>query len=137
MLNFFNQLPNSVKVVIGFFLLGLVAAGLISLSDLSSLSENLSNDTYVDVQILVQTDDNQPIQDAKVQFISRGSPTTKYTTASGYTEIEIPSRESVEVNVTKEGYVTLVEILNLEVDPDRNKKFVGVFSFSPCLSGHV
>ena len=123
MLNFFSQLPNSVKVVIGFFLLGLAVAGLLNLSDLSSFSENPNDNIYVDVQILVQTDDNQPVQDAKVQFISRGAPTTKYTTSSGYTEIEIPSRESVEINISKDGYMTLVEIINLEVDPDRNKKF--------------
>lgn len=123
MLNFFRQLPNSVKVAIGCFLFGLAVAGLVNIDDLPSLSEDPNGGNYVDVQILVQTDDNQPIQDAKVQFISRGAPTTKYTTSSGYAEIEITSRESVEINVSKDGYMTLVEIINLEVDPDRNKKF--------------
>ncbi|MEM7591761.1 MAG: hypothetical protein AAF383_09625 [Cyanobacteria bacterium P01_A01_bin.83] len=122
MLNFFNNLPFPIKVFLGFFAAGLIFAGFISLGDLTSLFE-AKNDDLVVVQLLVQTEDNQPIQDAKIQFISKGSPTTKYTTASGYTEIEIPARESVEINITKDNYETLVEIINLLVDKDTNKKF--------------
>ncbi|NET55461.1 MAG: hypothetical protein F6K47_04490 [Symploca sp. SIO2E6] len=121
MLNFFNNLSSPVKVFLGFFLAGLIFAGLLSVDYLTSFIT--SSDTLVKVELLVQTEDNQPIQDAKIQFISRGSPTTKYTTVNGYAEIKIPFRESVEINITKEGYETFVDIINLEVDPDTNKKF--------------
>ncbi|NEP10675.1 MAG: hypothetical protein F6K14_10755 [Symploca sp. SIO2C1] len=121
MLNFFNNLSSRGKVLLGFFLAGLMFAGLLSVDYLTPLIT--SSDSLVKVELLVQTEDNQPIQDAKIQFISRGSPTTKYTTVSGYAEIKIPLRESVEINITKEGYETFVDRINLEVDTDTNKKF--------------
>ncbi|NEQ87733.1 MAG: hypothetical protein F6K26_49450 [Moorea sp. SIO2I5] len=105
------------------FIVGLILTGLLSISDLPSTLTTLNDDGLVDVTLLVQTEDNQPIEGAEVQFNSKGAPTTKYTTKSGYAEIKIPDRESVEINITKEGYKILVEIINLEVDQDTNRKF--------------
>lgn len=122
MLNFFNGLPSPAKLLLGFFVAGLILSGLLNIGDLISF-KNTQNDSLIEVQLVIQTEENQPIQDASIQFISKGSPTTKYTTRSGYAEIEIPARESVEINIAKEGYETLVEIINLQVDPDTNKKF--------------
>ncbi|NEP24402.1 MAG: hypothetical protein F6K49_21180 [Moorea sp. SIO3I6] len=123
MLNYFQSLPSSVKVILGSFIVGFILAGLLNISYFPSILTTLNDEGLVDVTLLVQTEDNQPIEGAEVQFNSKGAPTTKYTTKSGYAEIKVPDRESVEINITKEGYEILVEIINLEVDPDTNRKF--------------
>lgn len=123
MLNYFQNLPSYVKVI----LVALIIAVLILIGSLniSELFSNLSkpNDSLVKVTLVVSTEDDQPIENAKVLFNSKGSPTTKWTTKSGYAEIEIPVRESVRIIITKEGYNNLVEIIDLKSDPNTNKQF--------------
>ena len=126
MLDFLRNLPNSKYALPAFFaVLALVTVLIFSgnskIGQLIGLTEQDSNLT--NVQLLIETEANEPIQNAKVQFNSKGAPTSKFSTSSGYVEIEIPQRESVEIKISKDNYQTLIEIINLETDPNTNKKF--------------
>jgi hypothetical protein len=123
LLDFFRNLPNPAKVVLVFVVTGLLVAGLGNFGDLFSAFNNQKVDELIEVQLLVETEESQPIPDVEVRFVTKGSPDKKYTNSSGYAQIKIPSRDDVDIVLTKKGYETLTETINLKNDPDRNKKF--------------
>lgn len=128
MQDLWNRIPNPVKVFLAFGLLGLVSIGVIQVDNLPF---NLANQAktendqieMVEVQILIQTEDGQPIGNVEIQVISQGAPTTIYTNSSGYARLEIPSRDDVDIVLRKQGYEVRTETINLSTDPRRNKSF--------------
>jgi hypothetical protein len=123
LLDFFRNLPNSTKIFLVFVAIGLAVAGLLNFSDLFSAFNKEKMNELIEVQLLVETAESQPISNVEVRFTTKGAPDTKYTNTSGYAQIKIPSRDDVDITLTKEGYETLTETINLKTDPDRNKKF--------------
>ena len=126
--NFWNSLSNPVKVFLTFGLIGLASIGVVQYDNLPFIqadptkTENKQNE-MVEVQLLVQREDGQPIANVEIQVVSQGAPTTIYTNSSGYARLKIPSRDDVDILLRKEGYEVRTETVNLSTDPDRNKSF--------------
>ena len=122
MFNFLNELPNRTKGIVLAFLVGLAITGVLQF-DFSSDNQDAEDTTLIEVQILVQSNDSEPISDVEIQVISEGAPVNLYTNSSGYSRVKIPSRGDVDVVLRKEGYDTRSETINLSIDPDRNRIF--------------
>lgn len=120
MQNFFNSLPNSVKIILGFFIAGLIVSGFINTENLPNFDTQESKLT--EVRLEIETEDSRPIQNAKIRVNSQGAPSNIYSDSNGYARIEIPDRKDVEITIIKEGYTNRNEIINLTVDPNRNRK---------------
>lgn len=88
--------------------------------DSSSPASKTSDLTKVNVIVRTKKG-SQPVTEVDVAIISKGPPTTKTTDSNGYVEIQIPSRETVEVILSKEGYGNKKYLINLVTDPDTNK----------------
>ena len=125
----FKGLPTPAQVFIGFVLLGLIASGSLNLSnlttpetvqDLESEPEAPLQSKTIKVEFLLYSSRNsRPISDANVQFIFSGAPEARRTDSSGYTSIEIPSRNQIEIFITKEGFNDTRQTINLVADTDK------------------
>ena len=122
-LDFFRNLPNPLKFILIFIIGLIVVAGLFHPSELVSIFNQPKADELIEVQILIQSEENQPLQDVEVQFTTQGPPESKYTNSSGYAQIKIPNRNQVDITLSKKGYQTKKETINMKTDPDRNKTF--------------
>jgi PA14 domain len=119
--------PSSIAflAVVGFFLYGF---GLISKDMLNFLVPNpaqivseTKGEQQKQINVIVRNEnDLSPIAGVKVEFSYKGSPTDKKTESNGYVKHTIPSREDVEIVLTKSGFETLRKVINLEVDPQDN-----------------
>ncbi|QHG17654.1 TIR domain-containing protein [Nostoc sp. ATCC 53789] len=128
MKEFLNSLPTPVKIFVGFGLIGLVLIGVVQSDKLPFLEGNNTGTEnkqkeMIKVQLIVQTEDSAPISDVEIQFISQGAPSTAFTKSNGYAQIEIPSRDDVDIVLSKKGYEVLTETINISTDPNRTKSF--------------
>lgn len=127
MLKLFDNLPNWAKALFAFIGIVSLIAGYEELkSNPKSVNELVKPDSKTpdlkDVNINVRTKKgSQPVAEVTVAIISKGPPTTKTTDSNGYVEIQIPSRGTVEVILSKEGYGNQKYLINLVTDPDTNK----------------
>lgn len=64
---------------------------------------------------------SQPIESVEIQIIFDGPPVRKMTDRNGYTEIDIPTRDSVQLILTHQDYQTARESINLNTDPNTNR----------------
>lgn len=89
---------------------------------LSSLSsQNISAPIRVSRTIL-NRQNSQPVKDVGVQLIFDGPPVQAMTDRNGYFEVQVPSgKKRVQITLTKEGFETVREEINLEADPNANK----------------
>lgn len=85
------------------------------------ISQGSKNPELKDVNILVRTRESQPVADVKVEIISKGPPTSKTTDSNGYVEIQLPSRETVEIILSKPDYENAKYIINLATDPNTTR----------------
>lgn len=116
-MQFFTNLPNSIKFILSLiFVSAATALGLNS----NKLFEQNSSD-LVPVDLLVHTKDKKPVEEVQIQFISKGSPSIKYTNSDGYASIKIPSRSDIDIVLRKEGFKPVKKTINLETDPDRTR----------------
>ena len=65
--------------------------------------------------------DLQSIDNVIIDIIFDGPPVQKMTDRNGYIEIQIPERKSTQITLTKQGFKTVTETINLEVDPDTTR----------------
>lgn len=129
MQNFANW-PLWIRVSIGVITLALALAGLREFPQLTRLAdaqrETVSTDVepqVIPVRIVTETEEGEPIKGVSIRFSYQGSPTERITTDDGYAQIEIPSTEDIEVTISKEGYETRKHIINLKIDPGRNRTY--------------
>ena len=61
----------------------------------------------------------KPIEQVEVRFIFNGAPAPRYTDSNGYVSVQIPKREDIEVILSKDGFQTKRQIMNLQADPNR------------------
>jgi len=88
---------------------------------LNSLVNQQSNNLIrVNVTVLNRLT-SQPVGDVKVQMIFDGPPAAMMTDRNGYFEINIPSRKTAQLTLTKDGFVTVRESINLETNPDTTR----------------
>jgi hypothetical protein len=76
---------------------------------------------FIAVHFDVREINENPIDDVEVRFVFEGAPVSKYTDDNGYTVIELPRRNDVEVTLTKTGFVTQRLNINLLADRSRTK----------------
>ncbi len=83
-------------------------------------AEEVCQSNFIEADLIVQSDKLQPIEGANVQFILKGVEARK-TDSNGYVRIRIPSRKDVEVVLSKEGFQTIHQVINLAVDSQRTR----------------
>lgn len=121
----FLNLPNWAKALFAFIgIVGLIA-GYETLQSTNPAKELISQSSKTpdlkDVNIIVRTRETQPVANVKVEIISKGPPTSKTTDSNGYVEIQIPSRETVEIILSKPGYENAKYLINLATDPNTTR----------------
>lgn len=76
-----------------------------------------SEDQRLTVHFDVREENENSLSDAEVRFAFEGAPILKRTDHNGYTLIELPKRDGIEVTVRKQGFVTKRLNVNLLADP--------------------
>lgn len=125
----FDKWPNWIKISLGLIVTALIAAGLraTGIKDFSNLNSQLTPDNNVasslNIDFIVQTEQGDPIEGVEVTFISKGAPEVKRTNTSGFVQLQIPSRDDIDVRLSKIGFKTSTYTINLKNDPQRTRNF--------------
>ncbi|NEP09475.1 MAG: hypothetical protein F6K14_04430 [Symploca sp. SIO2C1] len=82
-----------------------------------------SSPKTIEVELIVKTEQGEFIEGAKIQFTFDGPPETRWTNDEGYARVEIPQRDDIDVDITKEGFKTLNKTMNLKADPRRTRTY--------------
>jgi hypothetical protein len=109
-----SNLPDWAKTLA---IVVLVALGVISFSD-SPFTPSPSAQ-QVEVNIIVQDEDRQGIDGARVQFIFNGAPVSELTDIDGYARIKILERDDIDITITKDCFKTYSKTINLKPGQDR------------------
>lgn len=86
-------------------------------------SEEACQSNYIDVDLIVQTYQFAPLKDVEVRFITKGAPEVRSTDNNGYSRLRIPSRGDAEIILSKNGFETLRQIINLGNDSNRTRTY--------------
>ncbi|MDB9314498.1 hypothetical protein PN462_15405 [Spirulina sp. CS-785/01] len=129
-MNTFNNLPPSAKAAFAFILIVLGIAGYRILmpstpnTATSIISQSDTKQTKTTkVGIIVRDKINeQVLPKTRVEITSDGPPIFKTTDNNGYVEVTIEERDTLEINLQKEGYKNAKFTLNLSSDPNTTKK---------------
>ncbi|WP_299410404.1 hypothetical protein [Acaryochloris sp. IP29b_bin.148] len=73
---------------------------------------------FVEVELVVRNKKYEPIQGVEVRFLAQGAPEVKYTDSNGFSNIQIPAREDIEVTLIQDGFETLNQVVNVGNSPD-------------------
>ncbi len=133
-----NQSPNpnnqdTVRELIILLMTLVVTTGIIALLyffvDTVIFPERLTkneflSDQLLDVGFIVLNEESKPIEGVRVQLIFDGAPESKLTDSAGYVQVEIITRKSINVILTKAGFKTKTKIINLEVEKNKTRTFV-------------
>ena len=81
----------------------------------------ISNDcaAFVDVEIVVESEQRQPLEQVEVRFKSKGAPESKKTDSAGFARIRIPKTDKVDqvdIVLSKPGFQTKAYPINLKND---------------------
>jgi hypothetical protein len=123
--NFFNNSPKPLRILLALCLSVAMIWGVVEFDPHSSHKPPTPEETdkETEVKFIVVGKDKQPIEGAKIQFISDGAPEIRLTNTDGYVRIKIPSREDINIILSKEGFETIDKIINLRVDSLRTRTF--------------
>ena len=105
--------PLFIKVCFGLITTALIIAGATEIPKLNKqqkLEDNTSQKTVtellnVDIVVLSEEATSKPIENAEIRFISKGSPEVRKTDTNGFTQIDIPVRQDIQITISKEGLV--------------------------------
>jgi hypothetical protein len=87
-------------------------------------SGNVCQTDFINVELIVQDENDNPIEDVEVRFISKGAPEVLKTDVNGYTTIQIPSRGDIEIILSKIGFENQRQIVNLAtIGQNRTKTY--------------
>lgn len=123
--------PLFIKVCFGLITTALIIAGATEIPKLNKqqkLEDNTSQKTVtellnVDIVVLSEEATSKPIENAEIRFISKGSPEVRKTDTNGFTQIDIPVRQDIQITISKEGFKQSRYTLNLNNDPNRTKTY--------------
>jgi hypothetical protein len=73
---------------------------------------------FTKVKLVVRNKKYEPIQGVEVRFLAQGAPDVKYTDSNGFSDIQIPSREDIEITLLKDGFEALNQVVNVGNSPD-------------------
>lgn len=125
----FDKWPNWIKIALGIIASALTFAGLraIGVKDLPNLSSQQTQDSnatnLLNVDLIVQTEQGEPIEGVEVTFTSKGAPEVKPTNTSGFVQLQIPNRDDIEIRLSRTGFKPATYTINLKNDPQRTRKF--------------
>lgn len=121
--------PLFVKASFGVIVAALAVAGLIEIPKLNEqqITEEKTSQgdstELVNVDIIVESDIASPLDNVEVRFVSKGSPEIRRTNTDGFTQIEIPARDDIEITLSREGFEPARHTLNLKNDPNRTRTY--------------
>lgn len=124
-----DKLPNWIKISLGIIATALIAAVLraIGVKDLPNFSSPSTQDStatnLLNVDLIVQTEQGEPVEEVGVTFTSKGAPEVKRTNTSGFVQLQIPSRDDIEIRLSKTGFKSATYTVNLKNDPQRTRTF--------------
>ncbi len=72
----------------------------------------------IKVHFDIREENENPISDAEVRFVFEGAPIFKKTDLNGYTSIELPKIDGIEVTIRKQGFLT--QRLNVNLIAESN-----------------
>ena len=106
----------------------MVTAGLVELPKYSDLGgtgqDEAPSSDLIEVDILVYTRDRNPIDSVEVSFLLKGTRISKLTNTVGYTQIQVPSNENIDIILQKEGFQTQSHNIDPKIDPNKNREYV-------------
>ena len=121
--------PPFVKICFGVIAVAFTIAGLIEAPKLSkqriaggNTSQKAANE-LVNVDIIVESDTTKLLENVEIRFVSKGSPEIRRTNTDGFTQIDIPARDYIEITLSKKGFETARHTLNLNNDPKRTRTY--------------
>ena len=122
--------PVFIKIRLGIIIATLTIAGIVEIPKLSEKqtpgkeSSQKGESNSVKIGIIIESVNTAKILDnVEVRFVSKGSPETRMTDTQGFTQIEIPSREDIEITLSKKGFKTAKYTINLNNDPQKTRTF--------------
>lgn len=121
--------PLFIKICFGVIIASLAVAGLVEVPKLTKeqvAGENASQESakdLVNVDIIVESTTSKPLENVEVRFVSKGSPEVRRTNTDGFTQIAIPSRDDIEITISKDKFETARHTLNLNNDPNRTRTY--------------
>ncbi|ELS34526.1 MULTISPECIES: carboxypeptidase regulatory-like domain-containing protein [Pseudanabaena] len=123
--------PIFIKVCFGLITTALVIAGATEIPKLNKQQKAEDNTSQknatellnVDIVVLSDEATSKPIENAEIRFISKGSPEVRRTDTNGFTQIDIPVRQDIEITISKEGFKQSRYTLSLSNDPNRTRKY--------------
>ena len=86
-------------------------------------SQKGASDSVKIAIIIESTNTAKVLENVEVRFVSKGSPEIRMTDTNGFTQIEIPSREDIEITLSKKGFKTAKYTVNLNNDPQKTRTF--------------
>lgn len=121
--------PLFVQICFGIIFSVFAIAGFIEIPKFNqqqTTGKNISQEIateLVNVDIIVESDASKPLKNVEVRFVSKGSPEVRRTNTDGFTQIEIPSRDNIEITLSKEGFEGARHTLNLKNDANRTRTY--------------
>lgn len=121
-----QEWPLFIKICFGTVFTALVVAGLVEIPNYPEQGEEDSSqnlNSLVNVEIIVVSDTNEPLENVEVRFVSKGSPEVRRTNTDGFAQIQIPSRDDIEITLSKDEFRTARHNLNLNNDSGRTRTY--------------
>ena len=126
MRQFWQSLPLSLKKALPAICIVLVLTGVFNEKILDTIngiiSEPLSSDTQperIEVDFVIKDNNFNPVQGARISFQWQGAVEVRVTDSNGFVRINIPKRNDIEVTITKPGFKTQLQTINLDADINR------------------
>ena len=76
----------------------------------------------LELKLNVLTPDNQPLRQVAVMVITNSAPILEFTDRNGYVNIQIPTAKNIDVVLSKEGFQTVRQALDLETKLNKTRK---------------
>jgi hypothetical protein len=113
--NFLSNIPPLIRqVILAATYVTLGASGREFVSLVTPKTQNSKISTIVKSESTQKT-----IADAEIKILTDAPPISLKTDAKGYAEAQIQTRNSVQIEILKAGYITRKETLNLAEKPDK------------------
>ncbi len=122
--------PIFIQICFGLIATALVTAGIIEIPKLSEKQTSGKESSQKEaanlakIEIMIEAKETaKALENVEVRFVSKGSPETRMTNTDGFTRIEIPSREDIEITLSKKGFKTAKHIVNLNNEPGKTRTY--------------
>lgn len=122
--------PLFIKICFGVIISTLIVAGIVEIPKLSEKQTSGKESSQkgaadsVKIGIIIESANTEKVlEKVEVRFVSKGSPENRMTDTQGFTQIEIPSTEDIEITLSKKGFKTAKYTINLNTDPKKTRTY--------------